>query len=171
MAVKMDAILGELREEDTSVDGGNETVVSGSIIYTVNGENADENGNFSITAESLGASETEHLHEIGDVNGLQTALNGKSDSNHTHMLVSGINVNGTTVSSSVTLDAGNSVLISKAGQKLTITAEPYEFGSESALPDANEANSLPLKVFSGTRAEWDAFEKSSEAKYIVFLHE
>lgn len=167
MAVKMDAVLGELRELD---DTGSTTIIK-SVDYTINGEQPDENGNFTISAESIGAAESEHQHNIADVENLRESLDGKSDSGHTHELVSGITVNGETISGELTLESSGNLLISAAGRVVTLTPEPFATDATESVADANSANPEPLKVFSGTRAEWDAFTKESGIRYVVFLHE
>ncbi len=54
--------------------------------------NADFDGSSDISLSSIGAAATSHSHEIGGVNGLQTALDGKAASSHTHEIsgVSGL---------------------------------------------------------------------------------
>ncbi len=164
MALKMDALLGEVRESDD----GSTTVVE-DVNYTINGAEADENGNFTISAESVGAAEAGHQHGIADVENLPESLDGKSDTAHTHELVSGITVDGETISGELTLEAGENLLLSVAGQVLTLTPEPFAADATASVADANAANTEPLKVFSGTQAEWDAFAKESGVRYLVFI--
>ncbi|OQA76918.1 MAG: hypothetical protein BWY31_04584 [Lentisphaerae bacterium ADurb.Bin242] len=71
MKSKYDSLLGKLREEDSG---------SGDPTCTINGAQPDANGNFSVTAESIGAAEAEHQHEIADVENLQATLDAKADS-------------------------------------------------------------------------------------------
>ena len=166
MAIKMDAVLGEVRESDD----GSTTVVE-DVNYTINGAEADENGNFAISAEGIGAAESGHRHDIADIEDLQETLNGKSATGHTHELVSGITVDGETISGELTLEAGENLLLSVAGQVLTLTPEPFAADSAESVPDANTENTEPLKVFSGTQAEWDAFTKESGVRYLVFIRD
>ena len=166
MTVKMDALLGEVRESDN----GSTTVVE-DVNYTINGAEADENGNFAISAEGIGAAEATHQHDIADVENLQVSLDGKSDTSHTHELVSGITVDGETISGELTLEAGENLLLSVAGQVLTLTPEPFAADSAESIPDANAANTEPLKVFSGTQTEWDAFTKETGVRYLVFIRD
>ncbi|MPN40646.1 hypothetical protein SDC9_188184 [bioreactor metagenome] len=102
---------------------------------------------------------------------LQVSLDGKSDTSHTHELVSGITVDGETISGELTLEAGENLLLSVAGQVLTLTPEPFAADSAESIPDANAANTEPLKVFSGTQAEWDAFTKETGVRYLVFIRD
>ena len=166
MAIKMDAVLGEVRESDD----GSTTVVE-DVNYTINGAEADENGNFSISAESICAAESGHRHDIADVENLPESLEGKSDTGHTHELVSGITVDGETISGELTLEAGDNLLLSVAGQVLTLTPEPFAADSTESVADANAANIEPLKVFSGTQTEWDAFTKETGVRYLVFIRD
>ena len=167
MALKMDVVLGEVRESD---DTGSTPIVE-SVDYTINGEPPDENGNFSISAEGIGAAEATHQHDIADVENLQESLAGKSDSGHTHELVSGITVSGETVSGELTLEPSGNLLVSAAGQVLTLTPEPFAADAAASVADANVANPEPLKVFSGTQTEWDAFTKETGVRYLVFIRD
>lgn len=77
--------------------------------YTINNNAADSNGNFSITASELEAAPTVHTHAISDVTGLQTQLDGKSPTNHTHRLVQSLNVGDVSISDAVKLVGGDNV--------------------------------------------------------------
>lgn len=156
-----DSLLGELREADAS----------DAINYTVNGAPPDDDGNFTITAEGIGAAEADHRHDIAAVENLQNSLNGKSNIGHTHELVAGVTVNGETVSGALTLEAADNMQISIAGQVVTLTPEPFAADAAVTVTDANTTNTEPLQIFSGTRVEWDAFTKTSGIRYVVFLHE
>ena len=85
--------------------------------------------------------------------------------------MSGVVVGGETVSGELTLAASDNMLISVSGQVVTLMTEPFAEDSAESVSDANAANPEPLKVFSGTRTEWDAFAKESGVRYVVFLHE
>lgn len=165
MDTKYDPVLGKLRESDGASSAAE------AVDYTINGEQPDESGNFEVTAESIGAAESIHNHNISAVENLQTELDGKADAVHTHELVSGVVVGGETVSGELTLAASDNMLISVSGQVVTLMTEPFAEDSAESVSDANAANPDPLKVFSGTRAEWDAFAKESGVRYVVFLHE
>lgn len=59
--------------------------------YRINGNVfPDVNGNFSITAEDLGASPAVHSHETLIVEGLEEALLGKAEASHSHDYLSSI---------------------------------------------------------------------------------
>lgn len=165
MDTKYDPVLGQLRESD----GANSAAEA--VDYTINGEQPDESGNFEVTAESIGAAESIHNHNISAVENLQAELDGKADTTHTHELVSGVVVGGETVSGELTLEPSDNMLISVSGQVVTLMTEPFAADATASVADANAANTEPLKVFSGTRAEWDAFAKESGVRYVVFLHE
>lgn len=165
MDTKYDPVLGQLRESD----GANSAAEA--VDYTINGEQPDESGNFEVTAESIGAAESIHNHNISAVENLQSELDGKADAVHTHELVSGVVVGGETVSGELTLEPSDNMLISVSGQVVTLMTEPFAEDSAESVSDANTANPEPLKVFSGTLAEWNAFAKESGVRYVVFLHE
>ncbi|MPM40253.1 hypothetical protein SDC9_86893 [bioreactor metagenome] len=162
MGSTYDSLLGELRETDAAPE---------EVGYTINGDPPDENGNFAISAEGIGAAESGHRHDIADVENLPESLDGKSDTGHTHELVSGITVDGQTVSGELTLEPSGNLLVSAAGQVLTLTPEPFAADATASVADANTANAEPLKVFSGTQAEWDAFTKETGVRYLVFIRD
>ncbi|MGE4300400.1 MAG: hypothetical protein AB7F40_02230 [Victivallaceae bacterium] len=165
MDTKYDPVLGKLRESDGAGSAAE------AVDYTINGEQPDDSGNFEVTAESIGAAESSHNHNISAVENLQSELDGKADAVHTHELVSGVVVGGETVSGELTLEPSDNMLISVSGQVVTLMTEPFAEDSAESVADANAANPEPLKVFSGTRTEWDAFAKESGVRYVVFLHE
>jgi|GEM_PF-6408856 len=74
MKSKYDRLLGELRETDSDTNTGGD-----SIDYTVNGAQPDADGNFAVTAESIGAATAEHQHVVADVANLQSTLGAKAD--------------------------------------------------------------------------------------------
>lgn len=167
MSSKFDTLLGALREAD---EGGTTTIVS-SIDYKINGEAPDDDGNFEVTAEKIGAAESGHSHLIANIEELQETLDVKANTDHTHELVSGISVGDETISGAVTLEGSDNLLLNATGQLITLTAEPFATDSTEAVEDANTGNAEPLKVFSGTQAEWDTFVKEIDIRYVVFIHE
>jgi hypothetical protein len=162
MDTKFDSLLGQMRESDGS---------GGEINYTINGQEPDESGNFAVTAAGVGAAEDVHAHIIADVTGLQSALDDKSDAEHSHELVGSVAVGGETVSGEITLEASDNILLSASGQEITITGEPYAVTVAASIPDSNTSNTEPVKIFSGTQADWDAFTPESNVRYVVFIHE
>ena len=103
MDTKYDPVLGKLRESDGAGSAAE------AVDYTINGEQPDENGNFEVTAESIGAAASSHNHNISAVENLQAELDGKADTTHTHELVSGVVVGGETVSGELTLAASDNM--------------------------------------------------------------
>lgn len=140
-------------------------------VYKINNQEADDNGNFTITATGLGAAPAVHTHAITDVTELQTALDGKANTTHTHDMVSGITVGSDILSGSVVLTGGSHVSVTAAGSVITITVTPYIASSAESLIDAANAEAAPIKVFTGTAAEWDAATKDTTVRYLVLLHE
>jgi hypothetical protein len=156
------------RIENGSSGGGGE---GGTMInYTVNGEISDENGNFQVDIETIGAAPAEHTHDISQITNLQQTLNNKSNTDHTHDMVTGINVNNTVMRGEVKLVGGNNVDIQQNGNDLTIGITPYESDSTEEIQDASSPNQ-GYKVFVGTEAQWDEFKSNiaNNEQYIVFL--
>ena len=162
-----DAIIDPTTGEpiDFSAVGGSD------VEYTINGQSADANGNFTITNVLVGAAAASHAHVISDVTGLQDALNGKSDTNHTHTMVTAISVGGSSVTGAVQLRGTGNVKITQNSTTLNITITPYATDVSETIVDSNEDNDLPLSVFTGTEAEWEAFKSSMEndRRYLVFI--
>ena len=99
--------------------------LGGGMVYTINGAPADQTGNFTITANDLTAAPASHTHEINDITGLQTALNNKSNSEHTHDMVSSIVVNNASVTGNVRLVGSGNVQIARSNNTITISITPY----------------------------------------------
>jgi hypothetical protein len=140
-----------------------------AIDYTFNGASADADGNFTVTAASVGAAASTHTHAISDVTDLQATLDGKAATTHTHDFITGITVGGDTFSDELTIVTQGELLTSVAGQVLTLTAELPTESSATALVDA--ADSATMKMFVGTQSEWDSFTPDANTKYIVYIHE
>ena len=124
----------------------------------------DSNGNVSVNDDS-------HNHVISNVDGLQSALDGKSDSSHTHSeyvnqnAFSNVTVGSTTVSAdsatdTLTLVAGSNITITPdvTNDKITIesTASGGSYVGSSAPSDTNllwidTSNSGILKYYDGTK--------------------
>lgn len=141
------------------------------VEYKVNGNPPDETGDFAVTAESIGAAVEDHLHNIADVEGLQAELDAKSEASHTHELVSGVIIGESTLTGDVVLKPSENLLLSAAGNVVTVTPQPFAEDVAASVTDANTSNSDPVQVFSGTQAEWDAFTKNPAVRYLVFIYE
>ena len=139
--------------------------------YTINDSHADENGNFTITGELVGAAEVEHTHAISDVTNLQTTLDGKSNTDHTHTMVTGISVGGSTATGAVQLRGTGNVRVQQSGSNISISITPYTTDTSDTITDSNENNNLPIRVFTGTQEEWDNFKVNipNGYRYIVFI--
>ena len=143
------------------------------VEYTINNTHADENGNFTITGELVGAAAATHTHSISDITNLQSALDGKANTGHTHIMVTGIEVNGSTATGSVQLIGTGNVVINQNGADISIGITPYTTDMTATIMDGN-TNSTPtgICVFTGTQNEWDTFKTTIEEgeRYLVFIH-
>lgn len=159
------AIIDPETGEPVTLGGGS------TMEYTVNEQHADSDGNFTITNTMVGAAAAEHTHTISDVSGLQTALDGKSGTSHTHAMVTGIVVNGSTATGSVVLAGTGNVRISQSGSSIAIAITPYTTDTSDRLTDSNSSNTVPVNIFTGTQEEWDAFKANmaNNKRYIVFI--
>lgn len=144
--------------------------------YTINTQHADENGNFTITAQSIGAAVSNHQHTISDVSGLEATLNTKAASDHTHVMVSSVQIAGNTntITGPLTIQGTGNVNVTKTGaNSIQISITPYTTDIVGTIQDANSKNSEPISVFTGTQAEWDAFSTSNamqaNRRYLVII--
>ena len=139
--------------------------------YTINNQHADASGNFTITGELVGAATAVHTHSISDVTNLQISLDAKAAIDHTHTMVTGIVVNGSTATGSVVLAGTGNVQVSQSGNEISISITPYTLDTGSTITDGNSDETIPLGVFTGTEAEWEAFQASmpNNTRYLVFI--
>lgn len=166
---EVDGLETRLQQIESSSGGG------GSIMYTVNGQSADNNGNFTITTDSINAAETIHTHAMTDVVNLTTTLDTKSNVNHTHAMVTSINVNNEELSGNVQLIGERNVEITQelknnSESQITVGITPYTSDTTESIIDSNLQNTS-YKFFVGTKTEWDDFKAtiSNNENYIVFL--
>lgn len=138
-------------------------------VYTVNNTLPDAEGNFTITKATLNSADVDHVHEIADINDLQTTLDSKSNTTHTHNFVTGLLVGDTTLSSSIKLQTQGNLLAASAGQVVTLTATIPEKVSANAVVDT--ATQHLVKTFIGTEAEWDLYTPATNETYIVYIHD
>lgn len=160
-----DSVGKTLRVGDGLTDGG---VAVGMNKYTINGNDAVD-FNFAITAEGLGGAQAVHYHAISDVEGLQTALDNKAPSDHTHVMVSGIAISSTVLTGEVSFVAGSNVVLEKTGNQITISVDPQIAGTAVAVENLATTSGNPVKTFIGTQAEWDAFTKNPTTDYLVYI--
>ena len=147
------------------------------VDYTINNQSADANGNFTITAQSINAAVSGHTHEITDVTGLQTVLATKANADHTHTMVTGVQVSGSTavITGPVTLQGTGNINITKSGiSTLQISVTPYATDTVGTMQDANASNTVrDIAVFTGTLAEWNTFAQSGSMvtgkRYLVII--
>ena len=164
--IKYDSVLGAMREVDSGSSPGGQ---GGHLTYTVNGSEADENGNFQISAESIGAAKADHSHKISEVDDLQQALDDKADKDHTHELVRTISAGDNSVTDSVMLTGSDNVIIESVGNVISITGEPFTEDVAASVPDSNPEKETTLQFFTGTQSEWDNYPKDPGVSYLVFL--
>lgn len=162
-----DPMLNSLRTEPTITSEGDPV----GMQYSINGIAADITGNFNLTPANLGSAPASHTHTIATVPGLEAELLNKAPVTHKHELVSTITVNGENLTGEITIEPGDNMLASVVGQTITLTPIPFVDDISESVSDANTTNTNPLKVFSGTQAEWDAFTPEENVNYIVFITE
>jgi hypothetical protein len=138
------------------------------MVYTINGNNADSNGNFTVTAESLGAAITGHTHGMSDINGLDTVLAGKAVVGHTHTIVNSIEAGGSTVTGDVELRGTGNIQVSQRDNVITLRVTPYSVDTTTSI---TASDSSEYKIFVGTEAEWAALSANIAVgdNYIVFI--
>lgn len=145
--------------------------------YTINNQYADSNGNFTITAESIGAAVSGHTHNISDVANLQETLDTKANASHTHVMVNGVQVDGSTetITGQMVIRGTGNVNVSKTGANtLQISVTPYTTDTVGTMQDANANNTIRnIAVFTGTLAEWNTFSQSGSMttgkRYLVII--
>lgn len=165
------AIIDPETGEPITLGGGSD------VTYTINNQSADANGNFTITAQSINAAISGHTHGITDVAGLQTALATKADANHTHTMVTGVQVSGSTavITGPVTLQGTGNINVTKSGANaLQIAVTPYTTDTVGTMQDANTSNTVrDIAVFTGTLAEWNTFAQNGSMatgkRYLVII--
>lgn len=136
--------------------------------YTINNQPADSNGNFTIDASDIGAAITGHTHAISDITNLQTALDGKAASGHTHTMVQTISVNGSSVTGDVVLQGSGNIQLVQNGNIITVRLTPHTVDTTRSLTSTDDTQ---YKVFVGTEEEWAAFSANltTGEKYLVFI--
>ena len=153
----------------TDADGVMKPLTGGQE-YTINGKAADENGNFTITAEELDAAPSSHTHEMSEVDDLQIELNKKSDVGHTHQLVSNLQVGENTLSNNIKLVAGDNVSLETMLNQVIINVNAQAAGDAAAVQNL-AANGKTVQVFVGTQSEWDSYSKQPDVNYLVYILE
>lgn len=145
-------------------------VIGGDMVYTVNNLAADEDGNFTLTASSLGAAAIDHSHVISDITGLQDSLDDKAELEHSHEdYVSGLTVNGETARGECSLVAGNNVILEKSGNTISIGVDSDSYVGGIAVQNISTTSNDVVETFIGTAAQWSAFAKVAGKKYLVYI--
>lgn len=160
-------VLNKLSQIKKELDNIDLIVSNPMTVYTVNDNNADEDGNFEVAAEDIGAAESAHTHETSEVTSLDSILETKSDDGHTHDFVMGITVDGQQFDGEVTFETKGSLTASVDGQIVTFTAELPSNQSTDSIVDTSDASDI--KIFVGTQAEWDSFTPEAGIKYIAYI--
>ena len=139
-----------------------------NMTYTINGQQADANGNFTIDANDIGAAVTGHTHAISDVTGLQAALGGKAASGHTHTMVKSISIGGSSVTGDVVLQGSGNVQLVQNGNIITVRLMPHTVDTTRSITSTDDTQ---YKVFVGTEEEWATFSANlvTGEKYLVFI--
>ena len=138
------------------------------VEYTINNQSADESGNFTVTAESLGAAISGHTHGLTDISGLEAAISDKAVVGHTHTIVNYIEAGGSTVTGDVEIRGTGNVQVSQRDNVITLRVTPYSVDTSETLTAANNDE---YKIFVGTETEWAEFSANLAVgdKYIVFI--
>lgn len=142
-----------------------------AINYTINGIQADDNGNFSVTYSDIQAASDSHTHVISDITGLQDSLDGKAIANHTHQLVSGFSINGESqpaITDIAILNGSDHIRLTTVGNTINFEAVPFETSMTPTVLNATN-NTDEIKFFVGSNSDWTNFSKESGSNYIVFL--
>lgn len=138
--------------------------------YTINNLSADETGNFTLTHTSLGAAAEQHTHAISDVTDLQITLDNKSNIDHTHAVVTGIQINESTLTGDIKIEGKGNISVSKVRNNVIISITPFVADIANEIVDSN-TNEEPFQVFVGTEAEYEAFKANmvEGKRYLVFI--
>jgi len=159
MKSKYDSLLGELREADSSSSTGGD-----SIDYTVNGAQPDVNGNFAVTAESIGAATAEHQHVIADVANLQSTLSAKADADAVNAHLSAADNPHTVTKSQVGLgNVDNTADIDKpvsSVQQAALSAKADATALNTHLSDA------VVHITAAERAAGEVFQQTAQAHLV-----
>lgn len=144
------------------------TLGSNEVEYTINNQHADSTGNFTVTAESLGAAVTGHTHSMVDISGLTAALATKAVVGHTHTIVNSIEAGGSTVTGDVEIRGAGNVQVSQRDNVITLRVTPYSTETTDSITTSSNDE---YKVFIGTETEWTAFSANLAVgdKYLVFI--
>lgn len=140
--------------------------------YTLNGNAADANGNFAVTAAGIGAAASSHIHSKWQVDGLVAEMELMSPKTHTHDYVTGVSVDGDdveTLNSKIILEAGENISLDSEDGVVTVSATPFSYAQAAAVQDANTSGNI--KFFVGTAEEWEDFQKDSNTEYLAFITE
>lgn len=137
--------------------------------YTINGKIADDNGNFTISADDIDGAQADHIHQISQINNLSSELDSKAPSDHTHQMVKSITIGDNILSDSLVFEGSKNVIIENVGNVISIIGEPFVEDIADQIPNANPSITKPIKMFVGTQSEWDSFEKETDVDYVVFI--
>ena len=162
---EVDGLETRLQQIASGASGGD------SIMYTVNGQLADDTGNFTVDADTIGAAKTQHAHSIANVSELQTALDAKANANHTHNMVTGITVNNQTLTGNVEIEGSESIQVQQNDSNINISVIPCKVDCANSIVDANESVNKRYQIFVGTDAEWNEFKETinDNTNYLVFI--
>lgn len=149
--------------------GGGSGGGDSTVPYTVNGTFADENGNFTVDPAVIGAAEVEHTHEISEVVNLTETLANKAAIDHTHTMVSSLDVNGNALTGDVQLKGSGNVRITQVSNTIDVSITPYLSDTTDTIREMS--TNTQYKVFIGTEHEWLEFKQTlpENSHYLVFI--
>lgn len=155
---------------DAIIDPNTGRAVNIRDTYTINGQEADESGNFTLSNSDLGAAAAQHSHSISNVTDLQATLNNKSAVDHSHDVVTGIQVDNDVITGNVKISGKGNITVSKVRNNVNISVTPFVADITDKIEDSNQIES-PFQVFVGTEAEYEAFKANIESgkRYLVFI--
>lgn len=122
-------------------------------------------GNVTISNGTITVNDDSHNHVISNIDGLQTALDGKSDSNHTHSSYANQNAfsNVTVGSITIAADTTTDTLTLVAGSNITLTADATNdkitieaTGTAYTHPTTSGNKHIPSGGSSGKILRWSA---------------
>lgn len=152
------------------VDPETGKLINFNTVYTINNQEADEDGNFTLTPDILSSAAMQHNHNIADINELQVTLDGKSNIDHQHNVVTSIKVNDIALTGNVKLEGKGNINISKQMNNINISVTPFIADIANEIQDSNE-NEMPFNTFIGTEEEYEQFKNTmiEGKRYIVLI--
>ena len=146
-------LLNSLVDPDTG------KLINFNTTYTINNQEPDEDGNFNLTPEILNAASAIHNHNINDINNLHAILDEKSNLDHSHNVVTSINVNDTVLTGNVKIEGKGNINVSKNMNNINISVTPFIADIANEIEDSNNIEE-PFNIFIGTEVEYEEFKNT-----------